>query len=321
MDIVSNANRLQGASAGSVPALLQQNPVYFGAWAYGMLFYVDTNNPLVAQSHVGDGDDPTKTFPDGGEEGIWLLNCSATVYDIMYTYANGSLISLQAQPATADWGAFFTAPFVWNGPEVQIDMADAANIAGYTARNNTDVANIWARQHSKMSLAMSIGTFAELQNDVKQLRNSGVSVTRVPIIQLYFLLGFKLLYVVVVLALAIGVYCFTHPAEMEGIRAQLNAEGLAAAHFQQPNLVRAEVLKEVQSRLESNADGETVTPEKEQKPEPKVGLVPTREGPWQYALLVNGAWQNVKPIVQDAVMQEAKKGSLGGLGNDYAAWH
>ncbi len=191
-----------------------------------------------------------------------------------------------------------------------------------------------------------------------------MSVARIPLVPLYLLLGFKFLYVVVVVILAIGAYCFTHPAETEIVKAQLSVKGLAAAHFDQPDLIRQDVVKQVQSRLEqaknggSSAAASPTTEQREQEQEqagsapiqplkradtapagrgpgaeaearaegdeaghkPKIGLMPTRAGTWQFVLLANGAWQSVKPIVQSFVLSEAKAGEFGTAGDIYAAW-
>jgi len=177
------------------------------------------------------------------------------------------------------------------------------------------------------------------------------------LIPLYLLLGFKFLYVVTVIVLAIGAYCFTHPAETEIVKAQLSVKGLAAAHFDQPDLLRENVVKEVQSRLNLAKNGADASvggagggqysedrassshsipvgePPRRAATEPgavpagpaddhppKIGLMPTRTGAWQFVLLANGAWQSVKPMVQSFVLAEAQTGKLGATGDVYAAW-
>lgn len=164
-----------------------------------------------------------------------------------------------------------------------------------------------------------MGVFGPKMNDVEQLRDNDVVVTRVPMIPLYTLLFFKLVYVVAVILLAIGVFCFTHPAETESIREQLSVQGLAMAHFTQPGLRRANVVGQFQSQLASTDSKVTIvteskernTLEAEQEKEAKVGFVPTPEGTWTFALLVNEAWQSVKPIAKVIIMQEAKDKKLG----------
>ncbi|PSR88499.1 hypothetical protein BD289DRAFT_482101 [Coniella lustricola] len=321
-----------GTSVGSIQGLLEQNPMYFGAWSIGFPAFGDPNTPLTSDS--------TNVFPNGSSYANWLLNCSTTVYDVEYSWVNGALHNFTATPASGKWGAFFSAPFAWmyaaaglNAAQMSLELA--AYDSSYSAQNATDMADIWARKFSFYALSTSLGAFEPRLNSLEQVRNNTVSVARVPIAPLYLLLGLKWLYVVVVICMAIGVYCFTHPAETEVVKAQLSVKGLVTAHFDQPDMIHKKVLHEVETRLgqarELDATGETVlkpsataaaeeVPSPELEHKPKVGLVPTREGTWKFALLVNGAWQSVKPIVKDTVLQQANAGKLGSLGNDYAAW-
>lgn len=334
------------SSGSNITALLQQNPMYFATWASGYpAAAVGSDNPLWSNM------DP-QVFAGGNVYAQWLLNCSATIYDVDYTFVNGTLHTIDAEPAGPEWGAFYSAPFAWQWlpglTPVKVALVDAAYLASYTAQNSTDLANIWAREFSKNALAMSIGVFVPLVNELEQVRNNNVNVTRVPMVPLYLLLGLKFIYVIVVIFLAIGVYCFTHPAETEVVKAQLSVKGLVAAHFDQPDLLRGNVVKEVQSRLEETSTGATgdgrsdpsasIRPVEEvetgtsgssslskstpatDRHETRVGIVPTPEGAWKFALVINGAWQSVKPIVKDIVLVEAKQGNLGAVGEDYAAW-
>lgn len=181
-----------------------------------------------------------------------------------------------------------------------------------------------------MALAFSAGVFEPKLNDVEQIRNNNVAVTRVPMIPLYTLLVLKLLYVLVVVALAIGAYFFTHPAETEAIRDQLSVKGLAMSYFKHPGMRRANVMGQFQSQFGSFSSDSTVTEEarawdtarevQEQGQGTKVGLVPTPEGKWTFALVVDETWHNVKPIVQVLVMQKAKEKKLGVFGDAYVAW-
>lgn len=343
-----------GYNWGEIPVLLRQNPMHFAAWAYGYPT-ADMNNKLWSTFDQ-------QIFPNNTIVAQWLVNCSATVHDVTYTYVDGALHSFAATPAAAEWGGFFSAPFAWSGLDgmqpAKLALEQAAYLASYTAQSSSDMASIWAHEFSKSALAMSVGVFAPAINELEQLRNSTVNVARVPTVPLYLLLGLKLLYVVTVVVLAIGAYCFTHPAETEVVKAQLSVKGLAAAHFDRPDLLRESVVKEVQSRLDQAGGGDSGSAgngggndgggpsnpkqplhraatdptgshtqqraqgegETEEEHAPKVGLMPTRAGTWQFVLLANGAWQSVKPLVQSLVLSEAKAGELGAVGDVYAAW-
>lgn len=350
-----------GLGAGEIIELFSQNPIYFGTWATGYPTAGDIDNPLFAGT-TADGMPDQEVFADGSTNAIWMLNCSATIYEVEYTYVNGALHTFDTKLASGDWGAFFSAPFSWFSyalglQPVESSLRNAAYLAGNTARNGTDLANIWALAFSRAALSLSIGVFEPLVNDLEQLRDNAINVARVPLVPLYLLLSLKLLYVVVVIVLAVGVYCFTHPAETEVVKAQLSMHGLAAAHFNEPDLVRSNVVKEVQSRLgqagspdggddsrresdSPSSDGASSTDPKQQvnrattapvtsreqdaaegqEHKTKVGLIPTKEGAWTFAVLANGAWQSIKPIVKEVVLQEAQAGQLGTAGNVYAAW-
>ncbi|KAI1628977.1 hypothetical protein EDD37DRAFT_30846 [Exophiala viscosa] len=326
-----------GLVEGTIQSLLRQNPTHFATWAVGYPSD-DIKNPLFSSL------DP-QVFPNNSLTAVWILNCSSTVYDVTYTYVDGALHSFNATLAEPVWGAFFSAPFAWSYLKglrpAQLTLENAAFKAGSTAKTAADIATIYAKEYSKAALQLSVGAFQPYVNDIEQVRNSSISVARIPLVPLYLLLGFKFIYVLVVIILAIGAYCFTHPAETEVVKAQLSVQGLAAAHFDQPDLVRKNVVQEVQSRLDPAKNGGSPTSETPVQPLeraatapalgggpageateelPKVGLMPTRAGTWKFVLLADGAWQSVKPIVQTLALNEAKAGKLGDIGDAYAAW-
>lgn len=182
-----------------------------------------------------------------------------------------------------------------------------------------------------MALALSIGVFGPKINEFEQLRNNNYyHVARVPMIPLYSLSFLKYLYVVVVFVLAIGVDCFTHPLETEAIREQLSAKSLAMAHFMDPDLRCVNVVGNLQSQLGSTSSEATTVAKSEESDMPheehehtqpsKVGFVRTSEGGWTFALLVNEAWESVKPIVKVVVLEEAKEKKLGVFGDAYVDW-
>lgn len=328
-------------NGNKITELLQQNPIYFGTWALHFPNPGDNSNPLWRNR------DPDIFNTNDTSFSVWLLNCSATIYDVNYTSVNGSMHTFKAEPTTGDWGAFISAPFTWmlDGTglqQVRLALENAAYLASYTSQNGSNLANIWANEFSKSALALSSGVFVPLVNDLEQRRERIAGIARVPLIPLYLLLGFKFLYIFVIIVMAIGVYCFTHPAETEVVKAQLSVQGLVAAHFDDSNLIRSNVVKEMQSRLDQ-ARGDTFSSsssptcaspparartmpatEKEREEaedkKPRIGLIPTAEGAWTFALLVNGAWKSVKPIVKDIALSEARGGQFGTAGDAYAAW-
>jgi hypothetical protein len=69
-------------------------------------------------------------------------------------------------------------------------MIRIADLAGLSP-NSKDLADIWGDGFSQAALAMSIGSLAPQVNGIEQVRNSTVNVSRIPVVPLYFLLGFK----------------------------------------------------------------------------------------------------------------------------------
>ena len=106
---------------------------------------------------------------------------------------------------------------------------------------------------------MSIGALRPQINEIEQLRNATIAVSRIPVVPLYLLLGFKLIYVVAVVGLAIGAYCFTYPAETGIVKDHLRTKGLAAAHFDQPQLLQANVVKALQNHIQGPKRSNTMS--------------------------------------------------------------
>lgn len=141
----SDGHATDGAPAGvegQVMGLLTQNPVYFGTWASGYLNAMTAQTPL--QNVSGTGQLDPQIFPNSIADATWILNCSAIIYDISYTFVNGSVHTVQAQQAPPEWGAFFTAPFAWAQifSQVSLAMGNAANKAVWSANDSTQLANI-----------------------------------------------------------------------------------------------------------------------------------------------------------------------------------
>ena len=158
------------------------------------------------------------------------------VYDVSYTWVNGSVHTFNATASSSDMGGLISAPFAFQVGQAAVALSSIANSASVQNTSN-DLANAFAEGWSNAALALSVGALEPTSTIIEQVRDSTVSVARVPMIPLYLLLGLKALYVVAVILLAIGVYCFTHPAETEVVKSQLSAKGLAAAHFDTPGPV------------------------------------------------------------------------------------
>lgn len=136
------AGRTQVGSKGQITGLLSQNPIYFGAWSAGRIDRSRKSTPLANVS--GSGKPDPEVFPNDNNISSWLVQCSATIYDVDYAYINGSVRNLQLDEAGPEWGALYSAPLAWAYylPQVRTAMGDAANKAIWLAENSTELANI-----------------------------------------------------------------------------------------------------------------------------------------------------------------------------------
>ena len=324
--------------------IVPQNPLYFGTWAYN---YPSTSNRATGNIITGDG------ITDFGDGAHWFLNCTSTVAMATYTWVNGTVASFNPTPASPEMAAMIAAQFGLRGTAQSWDetmntvMAKLATYA-ITANITDGLTATWAEQFSRNALALVSGVFVPEKTIVEQVRTASYIVARVPIIPLYLLLAFKLIYVVSVIALAVGAYAFTHPAETEAVKKQLSSKGLAAAHFDQPGLVQqnvVQVLRETLTKTDtSNNASKIMTAEDLERAQaeaeeaalptpgikraatlmeggtaPKVGLVPDADGAWKYVLLVDGVWHSIKPVVDSFVGNEASQGGFGEVGDVWLA--
>lgn len=319
----------------TLPEIYPTNPLYYGAWALGY----PPGDPFSNLNFTND----TGIYYQEGDilGGIWMLNCSTNVHEVNYTWINGAVGTFEHRLASTDMSGLLSAPFAM-APYNQYmhnALASIASVAG-SGNNSRAIAASFADGFSSSLLAYSVGAMGPVLNEYEQVRNSTINVARIPMIPLYLLLATKAAYVLAVITLAIGAYCFTHPAETEIVKAQLSVRGLAAAHFQQPDLAQQNVVKVLQNRIDiakgktPTEESECPTPEKgmhraamapvfgsESVPrDAKVGLLPAADGTWQFVMVANGVWNSIKPIVENLVVTDAAAGGLGTAGEVIAAW-
>jgi hypothetical protein len=330
--------------------LYTTNPLYYGAWAAG---YPAPDLSVDSTAPTFEGD--TGIFWDRDRGGRFLLNCSTTVWLVNYTWVNGAVQDFNTTLASTDLAALLSAPLAWvlNQP-VANTITDAATVASITGNNSRTIAAMFAQEISRAMLAYSLSAIDPVVNILEQERIAGLKLARIPLVPLYLLIATKAIYVVAVIILAIGAYAFTHPAETEVVKAQLSVRGLAAAHFNSPSMMQQQVIQQIQSRLDAAKEKDssetkdeeitssdqsdlppgqrvlkhaatapasgTVEPQEPPK-NPKVGLLPTADGGWEFVLLANGVWNSIKPIVKSLVVQDANAGGLGEVGSVIKAWN
>lgn len=293
--------------------VLPRNPLYFAAWAYSY--------PTLPPTSLTESQEVLTYYYQ--YYAAWILNCSATVYDMTYIWADGAVHNYTLAPADVAMGGMISSPFsysIGSSKIAEITVANAASLASTPEQ----LSETYANGFSAAALAMAAGVMSPSLNLFEQHRNSTVGVARVPLIPLYLLLSLKALYVLTVVVLAVAAYCFTHPAETDIVKAQLSVKGLVTAHFNQPALIRSTIVQEIQGRLDEaqahQREVESSPPVPAETEAPKVGMMANAEGTWQFVTLINGVWKSVQPLVQSVVLPEARTGRLGEAGDIYAAW-
>lgn len=153
-----------------------------------------------------------------------------------YTWANGALLDYNLELVSPEMAAMVSTPFSLTLALPKIAETSIANIAGLSNTAH-QLSTTYADGFSSAAIALATGVMAPAPNIIQQQRNSTISAARVPLLPLYLLLGPKAIYIVAVIVLAIGAYCFMHPAETDVVKEQLSVKGLVAAHFDQPDLL------------------------------------------------------------------------------------
>ncbi|OQO02360.1 hypothetical protein B0A48_11914 [Cryoendolithus antarcticus] len=301
-----------------------QNPLHFATWATGYPAF-DPNTGVIDNPLLNDTEIYRASI---GYNTQWIVQCLATVYNVTYAWANGSIHTFDAEVSNPEMGGYISAPF---GFHLDPAANALASIASLAALQNTsrDLADVFADGWANAALALTAGTMDTQANVIEQVRNSTIGAARVPIAPLSLLLGLKLLYVVAVILLALGAYCFTHPAETEIVKTQLSAKGLAAAHFDAPDMLQSNVVRELGQRLQPaespivddpRAGGLKRAVTLAEMEDKRIGVVANANGAWGFAVVANGVWNGIKPIATDIIGMEASQGNLGTAGQLMTAW-
>lgn len=315
--------------------LYPQNPLHFAVWAMGYpaLPGKDLNASVMPPNTLLSDHEVYRYGRNGGA--AWVLNCSATVYDVTYTFVNGSVSRFDRELASPSMGGFISAPWtvsLWN--DLRINALAAAATAGSATATSAQLATMFADHWSRSALALSAGAMEARPNLLTQFRSVVGPLARVPKVPFWTLLALKAIYVIAVILLAIGAYCFTHPAETEVVKAQLSTKGLAAAHFDTPDILQSKVVGQLSERLQPATKDMQVDVSDDpargglkraatflgEMPDKKVGVVARADGAWRFAVVTNGVWNGIAPVAVDLVAMESKAGHLGDAGDLVKAW-
>ncbi|KAK7894806.1 hypothetical protein LTR67_005545 [Exophiala xenobiotica] len=301
-----------------------QNPLNFGAWSVG--WQVPPKNDTDGNSAPWDWDD--EIFYDYYWNYVWMLNCTATIYETTYSTVNLTNVTfVESVKAPADVGGMLSFPFVSGLPATMLALAEASTAIAQTD-NSDDLAGLWARKFSQYSLSLLAGSMNPAPNIIEQLRNNSYGATRIPMVPLFALIALKLLYCVAVLVLAAAVWHFTDPLVSQSVKERLSVKGLAAAYFadgagshQQAAVKNVEQLFQKPQSAAPGEGGDAEAAARGPAEEPKVAMKQTEAGGWQFVKVVSKkVWANVEPIIEKQVVFQANAGDFGADGKDAANW-
>jgi hypothetical protein len=315
-------SRMVGNSENSSEFAAYTNPLYFGAWNIGSKSLpaedIDTGSIT-----YDDWDQDDNFFYDENNYYAWMLNCSSTSYYVDYTWINGTVHDFWLTTAEPLMGGIQSYPFVSGLPIARLCTEFAASRVT-KANDSITVANWYAEYFSICAVQLMAGVLDPTVTHFEQTRNNNFVATRVPIVPLFVLLGFKLLYCLAVLGLAIAAYHYTNPAESQSVKERLTVKGLAATYFTDSPSDQQVAVKNIEqlfqppqpSSPEAAKDAEAAPP-----PEPKLAMVQTEMGGWQFVKVAAGkVYNTVAPIVERQLLGDATAGNFGSDGREAAQW-
>ncbi|KIV86738.1 hypothetical protein PV11_02333 [Exophiala sideris] len=307
----ANLSRMIGNDSSKVEFASYTNPLYFGTWSLGWgTASGDTSEDLWHND--------TNILLDQYNSYVWMLNCSATAYDVTYDWINGSVAHWNEKVVTdQEFGGMVSYPFV-SGLSIAQTCLEYASARMMYALDSNQLAFWWGDEFSQCAVAMMSATFNQSSTILEQTRNNNYGATRVPIVPLFVLLGIKFLYCMAVFGLAVAAYQFTNPSESQSVKERLSVKGLAATAFAEANTHQQVAVQNVEQLFQQPRaqDAEAAPP-----PDVKVGMVMTELGGWAFVKMAAGkVFETVSPIVQANVMAVAKGGQFGSDGQNAADW-
>ncbi|KIW17660.1 hypothetical protein PV08_04855 [Exophiala spinifera] len=320
----ASLSRMIGNDASNVEFAAFTNPLYFGAWSLGW-----KNVPN--GTDWGEWEYDEEIFYDDNYYYTWMLNCSTSLYAVNYDWVNGTVQTFNTSLSDADAGGPVSYPFAAGLPAADLCL-DYASARIQQADNSSQLADWWGNFFSSCAMYMFSATLDAHETDLEQTRNNNHIATRVPIVPLFVLLGFKFLYCFAVLVLAVAAYHYTNPSESQSVKERLSVKGLAATCFGEGPSHQQVAVKNIEqlfqppaagaagaadaTNRDANAEAEANPP-----PEQKVAMVQTEMGGWQFVKMAAGrVYDTVAPIVERQVMSEATGGTFGAGGQDAAKW-
>ena len=254
-----------------------QNPINFLTWSKGF-------PPVDTSVTTFDELRQTKYLQvDLSGDNVFVLNCSASIYNTTYTWVNGTTLQqnqigdFDLSLAPDNFGAIISAPFAINSALGQLSLRNAAALAAYKS-SPQDLSNKFADEFSRAAIALSAGLMSPTTNHLEQSRNNTEVLTRVPKIPLYFLISVKALYALASLILAGLAYLLIDLDEANEVKARLTVDGLAAGLFE-PGENQGRAVKKIEHLYDEHQPNESQE-NRQEKGNTKVGMKKTQTGGW-----------------------------------------
>lgn len=142
-------------------------------------------------------DDPEMITPVHG--GLaFVIYCNATVYEVQYSWVNGSVVSFDATETNTSMAKLVRAPMLYRRFAENF-LGEAATVAALS-NTSQELADKFSTSYSQAAMALAAGVFSRRRNVEEQVRSSFL-VARVPKPPLYVLVGLNLLFAAVGLVL------------------------------------------------------------------------------------------------------------------------
>ena len=174
--------------------------------------------------------DPEIIIPTHG--GLaWVLKCNTSVYDLVYTYRNGTITDPLLSLANASTGGLIAAPM--NEDFALSNLETATKLASYSS-SAQQLADKWEKSYSQVALGLSAGVMASKPSSLVH-RRTPILVARIPKAPLFTLVTLNLIYVTIGLGLALYAALTSDFAGGAGaVRQRLTIPGLVAECFEDP---------------------------------------------------------------------------------------
>ena len=246
---------------GSYQNNLPHNPYHLGVWAISQQAAADgaVNSPDIVRTLTGSM--------------AWLLNCSTTVYDLTYSWVNGTVRSTNLTKANATMSSTLQYPsYLSIYTKAWMDMS--AYLAG-AEPDGKSLAQAWSTSYSKIAMGLTAGFLSSRTNSLEQVRTTKL-VSRVPKVPLYFLIALNVVYATLGGVLAF-VALVSKPNENNDVRERMSIVGLVAHAFE-GGRARKPVEKKRQMFAEHSNEGDS-----------RVGMERSADRGWEYMTILDSA--------------------------------